>query len=279
MLFTGNSGETHRSGRRACSAPLWTGLQNSFQRIRRHCRRCVTSSPSTLAPQLLAARRILPFSLQSRHSCSLSGNLSMGCSSTPGRRNAPPFQSVMVPAHELCWTPSCLNHPDVLERKRRGYVLTLAGTPKKTACFHPLSLRAPLSNGVSFTAGHVLQVQRITQCFTAVIMDPHSIKSKFTLHTFSLTRMQVPRLLWRALIRKNKPSHLPFHGLGSHSGSVELGFKNNSRRLLASVRSQATSLQRCHSNFCSGQRSARSPTRSAEIVCKRSCGISAPSEQ
>ncbi len=82
-----------------------------------------------------AARRILPLSLQSRHSRSLSGNLSMGCSSPPGWRNASPFQTVMVPDHELCWTPSRLNHPDVLERKRRGYVLTSAGTPKKQLAF------------------------------------------------------------------------------------------------------------------------------------------------
>ncbi len=88
-----------------------------------------------------------------------------------------------------------------------------------------------------------------------------------------------PAFSWRALIRKNKPSRLPFHSLGSHSGSVDLGFKNNSARLLASVGSQATLLQRRYSKFCSGQQSARSLTRSANIACKRHCGNSALSEQ
>ncbi len=165
--------------------PLWTGLQKGFRRLRRHLRRCVTSSPSALAPWLWAARRIPPLSLQSRRS--LSGNLSLGCSSAPGWRNASPFRGVKVPAHELCWTQSCLSRPDVLERKRRGSVLASAGMPRKTARIHPPSLRAPLSNGVSFPAGYVLQVQRIPECFTAVIADPHTIKSKFPLHTLSLT--------------------------------------------------------------------------------------------
>ncbi len=91
--------------------------------------------------------------------------------------------------------------------------------------------------------------------------------------------MQVPRLLSASSHSQNKPSRLPFHSLGSHSRSVELGFKNNSKRLLASVRSQATSLQRHHSNFCFGQWSVHSPTRSAAIACKRRLGNGAPSKQ
>uniref|UniRef100_A0A672S639 Paired box 1 n=1 Tax=Sinocyclocheilus grahami TaxID=75366 RepID=A0A672S639_SINGR len=166
---------THRSRRRVCSAPLWTGLQRGFRRLRRRRRRCVTSSPSALAPRLRAARRTLPLSLQSRRSLSPNANLSLGCSNAPGRRNASPFRSVKVPAHELCWTPSHLSHPDALERRRRGSVLTSAGMPRKTASFHSLSLRAPLSNGVSFPVSHVLQVQCVPECFTAVIVDPHTI--------------------------------------------------------------------------------------------------------
>ncbi len=50
-------------------------------------------------------------------------------------------------------------------------------------------------------------------------------------------------------------------------------------RLFAPVCSQTTSLQRCCSNFCFGQRSSRSPTRSKSTACKGCCGISAPSEQ
>ncbi len=47
-----------QSHRRVCSAPLWTGLQRGFRRLRRRRRRCVTFSPSALGTRLRAARRI-----------------------------------------------------------------------------------------------------------------------------------------------------------------------------------------------------------------------------
>ncbi len=160
---------------------LWTALQKGFRRLRRHRRRCVISSPSTLATQLQAARRIPPLSLQSRCRCrcSLSGKLSLGCSSASGWRNASPFRSP-----KLCWTPSLLNRPNVLERKRRGSVLASAGTPRKTACYLPPSLRAPEFRFQWVTS---CRCKRVPECFTTVIVDPHTIKSKLPLHALSLT--------------------------------------------------------------------------------------------
>ncbi|KAL0183604.1 hypothetical protein M9458_019300, partial [Cirrhinus mrigala] len=51
----------------------------------------------------------------------------------------------------------------------------------------PPSLREPLRNGVSFLTAHVLQVQQVPEYFTTVIADPHTIKSRFPLHTLRNT--------------------------------------------------------------------------------------------
>ncbi len=174
---------------------------------------------------------------------------------------------------------SLLSNPDPAERKRRGSVLTSARTPPKTARFHTPSLWAPLSNGVLPSGGQVLQVQRIPECFTAVIVDPHTQKSKIPLHTLSLMNSGSPPSRGEPLFEKNRSSRIPAIGLGSHTRRVELGSKNNSTRPLTSVRSQATSLQRYYSNFCLGQQSSFSLTGSANIACKRCGGDSAPSEQ
>ncbi len=80
-------------------------------------------------------------------------------------------------------------HPDLhAERKRRGLILTDARIPSKTARSHSPPLRMPLSGGGVLTR-HVLSFQCVPQT-TAVIADPHTIKSKFPLPT--LTHVSSP---------------------------------------------------------------------------------------
>ncbi len=79
-------------------------------------------------------------------------------------------------------------------------------------------------------------------------MDPHTIKSKFPFHSLSHTYANVSSP--PSLGEKNSWLRQPFQECHVSSS------KQNSMRLLTSVRSQAVSLQRYYSNFCPGQRSA-----------------------
>ncbi len=80
-------------------------------------------------------------------------------------------------------------HPDLhAVRKRRGLILTDARIPSKIARSHSPPLRMPLSGGGVLTR-HVLSFQCVPQT-TAVIADPHTIKSKFPLPT--LTHVSSP---------------------------------------------------------------------------------------
>ncbi len=62
-------------------------------------------------------------------------------------------------------------------------------------------------------------------------MDPHTIKSKFSLHTLSHVNTNVGSLPSHGKLSfaKNRPSRLPFQGSGSHIGSFES--KQNSTML------------------------------------------------
>ncbi len=99
-------------------------------------------------------------------------------------------------------------------------------------------------------------------------MDPHTIKSKFPFHSLSHTHANVSSP--PSLGEKKSWFRQPFQECHVSSS------KQNSMRLLTSVRSQAVSLQRCYSNFCSGQRSAHLWQEVQTLLSKGTVEIAPP---
>lgn len=172
------------------------------------------------------------------------------------------------PTPVLCWTLSQRSHPDLsAERKRRGLVLSKAGNPMKKACISPPLLRTVLSRG-DFQARHVLQVQRMPLHPTAVIANPHTKKSISSLPVITIANVISRPLQGELSYVKIEPLAAWFLAWKSIQ-VVKLDTKYNRTRLLTSVCSQAALLQRCHSNFGTGQCCSCSLVQSANTSAKR----------
>lgn len=66
-------------------------------------------------------------------------------------------------------------------------------------------------------------------------------------------------------------------GLGGHPRSIKLGSEQNQTRLLASICTQAPTLQGRYLHVCTEQHDARPPFRSNEFTSERSCRNSSAS--